>query len=70
MPRTPYVNASLMHEIRMVAQFVLVAVPALNKLAPRKERLSCSRCLRARREKPGTVVTISSGEAVCREHFA
>lgn len=63
-----YVNASLIRELRMLAQHAFQRSPG----TPRQttSTLVCAKCIRARKVIPRKAITIASGDAVCKEHFA
>lgn len=70
---SPHVSASLIHEVRMIIQGFFDSRDSQAMWSSRKERkeakLSCAPCLLARKVRPGRVVTIFDGRAVCLEHL-
>lgn len=70
----PNVNASLIREIRMIAQQFFRHKDTEAFLGSRSQKpsiavLKCAPCLRANRKKPHDAITIDNGRAVCEEHM-
>lgn len=64
----PNVNASLIHEIRMIVEsfFLTRSFSLGSKKSP---ALKCASCLKIGNPKPQVAVTISNGQAVCQAHL-
>jgi hypothetical protein len=64
----PRINASLMHELRMIATSFFAGRNSKPLLAEKLSVLKCSICLGVR-NKPQDAITIMNGQAVCMEHL-
>lgn len=70
MARSYNVNASLIHEMRMLAQHALGrGGVTLGMPTQETQKLLCAPCLKKRNNKR-KAVTIAGGNAVCQEHLA
>lgn len=67
---TPSVNASLIHEIRMIVQHIFAQRTVQSMFSRESPRLTCALCLRMGAEKAKNAVTIMDGNAVCANHLA
>lgn len=64
-----YLNASLLHELRMLAQH-LFGRETGPRLRPRENSaMLCVGCLRSNKLIPNKAIAISSGNSLCREHI-
>lgn len=69
------INATLLHEIRMIVRqlFPLGAGGGASVFGARRSaagsELLCVRCLRDKKFIPNKAITIDSGHAVCRDHI-
>lgn len=65
----PTPNASLIHEIRMIAQHAFFNRGAGIPMTGESSKLLCVTCLKTRTLKR-KAVTVSKGDALCKEHLA
>lgn len=67
-----YVNASLLHELRMVITHAtkLIRRTRGSNAAASGQVLLCVNCLKLRDFKPTPAVTITRGNAVCLSHLS
>ena len=64
-----YVNASLIHELRMLAQHVFRREPNSIFRSRETSALLCVGCIRMKKLIPNKAVAIAGGNSVCREHI-
>ncbi|MFL6416774.1 MAG: hypothetical protein ACJ74Y_14015 [Bryobacteraceae bacterium] len=68
----PAVSASLIHEVRMIAENFFRQKTMQSMYSGKKEKnssLSCAVCLHVRKGKAKAAITILDGYAVCADHL-
>jgi hypothetical protein len=65
--RTPNVNASLLHEFRMIAEQILQFRPKAK--SHHSSGLKCAFCITIRKDKPNDALTVINGQSVCHDHM-
>jgi hypothetical protein len=63
----PRINASLMHELRMIATSFFAGRNSRTPFVEKAAALKCNVCL-GTKNKPQDAITVVSGQAVCMEH--
>jgi hypothetical protein len=69
----PAVSASLIHEVRMIAENFFRQKTMQSMYSGKKEKnssLSCAVCMLVRKGKAKAAVTILEGTAVCADHLS
>jgi hypothetical protein len=76
MARNNHVNASLIREVRMIAQQLLLArsMSGMTKANSKRQDLShisslkCIHCLREGNPRPRNAIAVSNGDSICDNH--